>query len=38
VELLGDQPYKLVGLDEEIALEPYGYRWFRIGGASRFLT
>ena len=29
VELLGDQPYKLVGLGEEIDLEPYGYRWFR---------
>jgi len=29
VELLGDQPYELVGIDEEIDLEPYGYRWFR---------
>jgi maltose alpha-D-glucosyltransferase/alpha-amylase len=38
VELLGDQPYKLVRADEEIDLEPYGYRWFRIGGARRFLA
>jgi maltose alpha-D-glucosyltransferase / alpha-amylase len=38
VELLGDQPYKLVGPHEEICLEPYGYRWFRIGGARRFLA
>jgi maltose alpha-D-glucosyltransferase/alpha-amylase len=38
VELLGDQPYKLVGIDEEIDLEPYGYRWFRMGGARRFLA
>ena len=29
VELLGDQPYKLIGSDEVIELEPYGYRWFR---------
>lgn len=38
VELLGDQPYSLVGIDEEIDLEPYGYRWFRMGGAHRFLA
>jgi maltose alpha-D-glucosyltransferase / alpha-amylase len=38
VELLGDQPYKLVEAGSEIDLEPYGYRWFRIGGARRFLA
>jgi maltose alpha-D-glucosyltransferase/alpha-amylase len=37
VELLGDQPYKLVEVGAQIDLEPYGYRWFRIGGARRFL-
>jgi len=36
VELLGDKPYEVVEEDREIALEPYGYRWFRIGGARRF--
>jgi maltose alpha-D-glucosyltransferase/alpha-amylase len=38
VELLGDQPYKLVEAGSEIDLEPYGYRWFRIGGTRRFLA
>src|SRR6185436_4621176 len=38
VELLGDKPYELVEEDREIKLEPYGYRWFRIGGARRFLV
>ncbi len=37
IEMLGDQPYRQIRTDEEIDLEPYGYRWFRIGGASRFL-
>ncbi|MFL6198894.1 MAG: alpha-amylase family protein [Thermoanaerobaculia bacterium] len=37
VELLGDRPNQTVERDREIELEPYGYRWFRIGGARRFL-
>jgi maltose alpha-D-glucosyltransferase/alpha-amylase len=37
VELLGDQPYELVEVGAQIDLEPWGYRWFRIGGARRFL-
>ena len=37
VELLGDHPYELLERDREIELPPYGYRWFRIGGARRFL-
>jgi maltose alpha-D-glucosyltransferase/alpha-amylase len=37
VELLGDQPYALVDSSKVMELEPYGYRWFRVGGAGRFL-
>lgn len=37
VELLGDQPYALVDSSKVMELEPYGYRWFRVGGAARFL-
>ena len=37
VELLGDRPNQTVERDRAIELEPYGYRWFRIGGARRFL-
>ncbi|HKI00832.1 MAG TPA: alpha-amylase family protein [Thermoanaerobaculia bacterium] len=33
VELLGDQPYALVDGDKAMELEPYGYRWFRVGGS-----
>jgi maltose alpha-D-glucosyltransferase/alpha-amylase len=36
IELLGDKPYELIEEDREIGLEPYGYRWFRIGGTRRF--
>jgi maltose alpha-D-glucosyltransferase/alpha-amylase len=38
VELLGDRPYQQVDGGQVIALEPYGYRWFRIGAARRFLA
>ncbi|HEX7184146.1 MAG TPA: alpha-glucosidase C-terminal domain-containing protein, partial [Thermoanaerobaculia bacterium] len=37
IELMGDQPYQEIRTGQEIDLEPYGYRWFRIGGARRFL-
>ncbi|HWM90649.1 MAG TPA: alpha-amylase family protein [Thermoanaerobaculia bacterium] len=37
VELLGDRPNETLERDREIELQPYGYRWFRIGGARRFL-
>ena len=37
VELLGDQPYSVVDGQREIRLEPYGYRWFRLGGVGRLL-
>jgi maltose alpha-D-glucosyltransferase/alpha-amylase len=37
VELLGDQPYSLVDGNREIRLEPYGYRWFRLGGLGRLI-
>ncbi|HYG61115.1 MAG TPA: alpha-amylase family protein [Thermoanaerobaculia bacterium] len=36
-ELIGDRPYELIASDEEIALRPYGYRWFRLGGTRHFL-
>jgi maltose alpha-D-glucosyltransferase/alpha-amylase len=36
LELLGAQAHQSVPCDGEIALGPYGYRWFRIGGARRF--
>jgi maltose alpha-D-glucosyltransferase/alpha-amylase len=38
VELLGDRPYSLVEAGSEIDLEPYGYRWFRLGRVRRFHT
>ena len=38
VELLGDRPYEQVDGGQAIELEPYGYRWFRIGAARRFLV
>ncbi|HWN41204.1 MAG TPA: alpha-amylase family protein [Thermoanaerobaculia bacterium] len=37
VELLGDRSNQKLEPDREIELQPYGYRWFRIGGARRFL-
>jgi maltose alpha-D-glucosyltransferase/alpha-amylase len=37
VELLGDRQNQTVEPDRAIELQPYGYRWFRIGGARRFL-
>ena len=37
VELLGDRPNETLERDREIELQPFGYRWFRIGGARRFL-
>jgi maltose alpha-D-glucosyltransferase/alpha-amylase len=34
IEVLGDHPYdELVGADHNLALEPYGYRWFRVNAA-----
>ncbi len=37
VELLGDTPEANVDGREPVALEPYGYRWYRVGGVRRFL-
>lgn len=37
VELLGDRSNQTLEPDREIELQPFGYRWFRIGGARRFL-
>lgn len=31
VELIGDNPHSTVDRHREIPLEPYGYRWFRMG-------
>jgi maltose alpha-D-glucosyltransferase / alpha-amylase len=37
VEILGDRPFAVVDGKKAIELEPYGYRWIRVGGARRFL-
>jgi maltose alpha-D-glucosyltransferase/alpha-amylase len=37
VELLGDHPYETLDSHREIPLEPFGYRWFRLGRTHRFL-
>ncbi|HEX3129665.1 MAG TPA: alpha-amylase family protein [Thermoanaerobaculia bacterium] len=34
IELLGDKPYEMIDASREIGLEPYGYRWFRIGSQA----
>ncbi len=32
IELLGDQPYEAIeGASQDVHLEGYGYRWFRVG-------
>lgn len=36
-ELLGDRPYEVIDSSQEIALEPYGYRWFRLGGSRSYM-
>ncbi|HVR95050.1 MAG TPA: alpha-amylase family protein [Thermoanaerobaculia bacterium] len=35
-ELLGDRPYEVIDSSQEIVLEPYGYRWFRVGGSRPY--
>jgi maltose alpha-D-glucosyltransferase/alpha-amylase len=35
VELVGDNPHGTVDHHREIPLEPYGYRWFKLGGGGR---
>jgi maltose alpha-D-glucosyltransferase/alpha-amylase len=37
VELLGDRSNQELERSREIELQPFGYRWFRIGGVRRFL-
>ncbi len=37
-ELLGDRPYEVVDSSQEIKLEPYGYRWFRLGGSRSYVV
>jgi maltose alpha-D-glucosyltransferase/alpha-amylase len=36
-ELLGDRPYGVIDSSQEITLEPYGYRWFRLGGSRSYM-
>jgi maltose alpha-D-glucosyltransferase/alpha-amylase len=37
-ELLGDKPYELIDADQPIELEPFGYRWFRLGRTRHYLV
>jgi maltose alpha-D-glucosyltransferase / alpha-amylase len=37
VEILGEQPCSVVDGSKTMKLQPYGYRWIRVGGAKRFV-